>query len=244
MFKALLISGLAIFFSASAQAGEELPAPDPELKKDRGYFYGYSFGGVLRQAGSTDVDFNELIKGLTDALSGQQTRLDQSQQRAVIEEIQKRQDDIRSEAETAQDQVSHQNLANAVSFLDQNKVRPNIVTTASGLQYEVIVAGEGASPTATDKVKVHYRGTFMDGAEFDSSYKRAEPAVFGLNQVIVGWTEAIQLMKVGGKNKLYIHPELGYGPGGRSGIPPNALLIFEVELLDIVAEMDLEQAIQ
>ena len=120
------------------------------------------------------------------------------------------------------------------AFLEKNKNNPNIVTTASGLQYEVLQQGTGANPQATDKVKVHYHGTLLDGTVFDSSVERGEPIEFALNQVIPGWTEGVQLMPVGSKYKFYIPSYLGYGPRAMGKIKPNSLLIFEVELLDII----------
>ena len=121
-----------------------------------------------------------------------------------------------------------------IRFLENNAKRPEVKTTPSGLQYEVIEATLGQKPKATDKVRVHYEGTLTDGTVFDSSYKRGEPITFGLNQVIKGWTEGLQLMSVGSKYKLYIPYELGYGAQGAGGsIPPYATLIFTVELLGI-----------
>lgn len=120
------------------------------------------------------------------------------------------------------------------AFLAQNAQEPGVMTTASGLQYKVITEGSGARPTATDTVTVHYRGTLIDGTEFDSSYSRGEPISFPLNGVIAGWTEGLQLMTVGSKYMLYIPSELGYGAqGAGAAIPPNSTLIFEVELLAI-----------
>lgn len=127
-----------------------------------------------------------------------------------------------------------ENKAKGEAFLAENAKKPNIVTTASGLQYEVLAKGSGtASPSATDKVTVHYRGTTIDGKEFDSSYSRGEPATFPLNHVIKGWTEGVQLMKVGDKFRFYIPSDLAYGAHGAGPIGPYETLIFEVELLKI-----------
>jgi len=121
------------------------------------------------------------------------------------------------------------------AFLAANAKKDGVTTTASGLQYKVIKSGTGASPKASDQVKVHYTGTTIDGKVFDSSVQRGQPAVFGVSQVIPGWTEALQLMKVGDKWQLFIPAKLAYGPQSPSpAIPPNSVLIFEVELLDIV----------
>lgn len=119
-------------------------------------------------------------------------------------------------------------------FLAENKAKEGVMTTVSGLQYEVVKEGTGAKPTASDVVKVHYSGKLLDGTEFDSSYERGEPATFGVGQVIPGWTEGLQLMTVGSKYKFYIPQELGYGAHGTSGIPPFSTLVFDVELIEIV----------
>ncbi len=128
-----------------------------------------------------------------------------------------------------------ENKTAGISFLAANAKKPNIKTTASGLQYEVLTAGKGkVSPKATDNVTVHYKGTTIDGKEFDSSYSRGEPTSFPLNRVIPGWTEGVQLMKEGDKYRFYIPSELAYGERGAGGaIPPNAALIFDVELIKI-----------
>ena len=127
------------------------------------------------------------------------------------------------------------NKAEGEAFLSKNKSAPGVKTTASGLQYKVITEGKGPKPTGSDQVKVHYTGTLLDGTKFDSSYDRGQPAQFALNGVIKGWTEALQLMNVGSKYKLFVPSDLGYGENGTPGpIGPNATLIFEVELLEVV----------
>ncbi len=128
-------------------------------------------------------------------------------------------------------------MAAATAFLAQNKAKEGVTTTASGLQYEVLTAGTGPKPSAEDTVEVHYRGTLVDGTEFDSSYSRGETVTFGVGQVIPGWTEALQLMPKGSKWKLVIPPELAYGAGGAGQvIGPNAALVFEVELIGIPSQ--------
>lgn len=126
-----------------------------------------------------------------------------------------------------------ENKKEGEAFLAKNKERKGVKTTASGLQYEVLQKGKGASPTPSDKVTVHYKGNLIDGSTFDSSYDRGQPATFSVGGVIKGWTEALQLMKIGAKWKLFIPPNLAYGERGRPSIPPNATLIFEVELISI-----------
>ena len=131
--------------------------------------------------------------------------------------------------------ITNKNKTTGEAFLADNAKKPDVVTTASGLQYKVIKEGDGAQPKATDRVIVHYAGTLIDGTLFDSSYKRGKPATFPLNQVIRGWTEAVQLMKVGSKWQLFLPPHLAYGSQGAGGtIGPDATLIFEVELLGIL----------
>ncbi|MGD8385358.1 MAG: FKBP-type peptidyl-prolyl cis-trans isomerase, partial [Lysobacterales bacterium] len=129
--------------------------------------------------------------------------------------------------------VGAKNLAEGQKFLAENKTKPGVKTTASGLQYQVIKMGEGPKPKSTDTVKVNYRGTLLNGTEFDSSYARKEPISFALDRVIPGWTEGLQLMPVGSKFKFFVKPELAYGENGGGPIPPNATLIFDVELLGI-----------
>jgi len=137
----------------------------------------------------------------------------------------------------AGDRESQANLEEGNKFLEENKGREGITVTESGLQYEVLTEGTGAKPTAADQVRVHYHGTLIDGTVFDSSVDRGEPAVFGVGQVIPGWTEALQLMPIGSKWKVYLPSNIAYGERGAGGdIGPNSALIFEVELLEIVAK--------
>jgi len=144
---------------------------------------------------------------------------------------------IRTYLETAGKKEAQKNLEEGNAFLEQNKAREGVTTTESGLQYEVITAGTGEKPTAENQVRVHYHGTLIDGKVFDSSVDRGEPAVFGVNQVIPGWTEALMLMPVGSKWKVYLPSNLAYGEqGAGQDIAPNSVLVFEVELLEIVKE--------
>lgn len=134
-----------------------------------------------------------------------------------------------------QTETAQKNGAEAEKFLATNKTKEGVKTTESGLQYKVLKEGGGAQPKSSDTVTVNYRGTLMDGTEFDSSYKRGQPATFPVSGVIKGWTEALQLMKVGSKLQLFIPATLAYGEQGRPGIPPNSLLIFEVELMNLTS---------
>ncbi|KXJ58106.1 MAG: peptidylprolyl isomerase [Alteromonas sp. Nap_26] len=141
---------------------------------------------------------------------------------------------IRAKQQEMAAQAAEKNVEAGIAYLEENGKRDGVVTTESGLQYEVLTEGTGVSPVATDVVKVHYRGTLLDGTEFDSSYKRGEPAEFPLNRVISGWTEGVQLMKEGAKYRFHIPSELAYGQRSTGSITPNSTLIFDVELLEVV----------
>ena len=144
-----------------------------------------------------------------------------------------------AEQQAAQAALAETNMAAATAFLAENAAKEGVVVTDSGLQYEVVTAGDGPKPGPEDTVEVHYRGTLLDGTEFDSSYARGETVTFGVGQVIPGWTEALQLMPVGSKYKLVIPPELGYGAGGAGQvIGPNAALVFDVELIAIPSQAE------
>jgi len=188
------------------------------------YALGMEIGGQLKDI---QVKLASFYRGVEDVLGNKSTVLNPQQAREIIQaglqRIQaKKGDKARQEGEL---------------FLEKNKKNKGVVVTASGLQYVVERLGKGPKPKAADKVSVHYRGTLVDGKEFDSSYKRGEPISFPLNGVIPGWTEGLQLMPVGSKYRLFIPSQLGYGErGAGSDIPPNAALIFDVELLDIVKD--------
>jgi len=194
------------------------------------YALGADLGENLKRQ-QVEVDYDVFMAGLTDAmLDGDLVKLDQKQRRAVMGSLQQ---SIRDKAK----KEGEVNLKVADEFLAKNKVdNPDVKETPTGLQYRVIKEGEGDSPSQTDRVKVHYAGKLIDGTEFDSSYERGEPTEFGLNQVIKGWTEGLQLMKVGSKYEFFIHPKIAYGSRPRPTIPANSVLIFEVELLDIVTK--------
>ena len=192
------------------------------------YALGADLGENLKRQ-QVEIDYDVFMAGLTDAmLDDELVKLDQKKRRNVMASLQKSiRDKSKKEGET--------NLKIADEFLAKNKQEnPDVKETPTGLQYRVIKEGEGNSPSQTDRVKVHYAGKLIDGTEFDSSYERGEPTEFGLNQVIKGWTEGLQLMKVGSKYEFFIHPKIAYGSRPRPTIPANSVLIFEVELLDIV----------
>ena len=214
----------AITFSINTWA-TELNTDEQKL----GYIIGMDIGKSLRQQGTT-VDLDALIDAISATYKGEDLAMTAEEAAAIRQEyVQKRQE--AQQAESAA--VGVNNLAEGQKFLADNKGKEGVQTTDSGLQYKVLTMGDGAKPAATDTVKVHYRGTLLDGTEFDSSYARNEPISFALNRVIAGWTEGVQLMPIGSKFEFYIAPELAYGEGGGGPIPPNSTLVFEVELLDI-----------
>ncbi len=204
-----------------------------QLKSQRdsvAYSIGVNIGKNLKQQG-VDVDPGVLAKGLRDALTGSGQVLSDSQIQIVMTSFQqqmmaKQQEKMRAEGE--------KNKKLADSWLADNKKKENVVTLPSGLQYKIIKMGTGKKPLDTSTVSVNYRGTLIDGTEFDNSYKRGEPATFPINGVIQGWSEALKLMPVGSKWQLFVPPDLAYGERGMGQvIPPNSALIFEVELLSI-----------
>ena len=192
------------------------------------YSLGADLGENLKRQNVT-IDYDVFMAGLTDGLETGLVKLAQQERRYVMSLLQKK---IREKGKVEGDS----NLKVADEFLANNKAQnPDIKETPTGLQYRVIKEGDGATPDPTQKVKVHYAGRLLDGTEFDSSIERGEPSEFGLNQVIKGWTEGLQLMKVGSKYEFFIHPKIAYGSRGKPSIPPNSVLIFEVELLEIVS---------
>jgi FKBP-type peptidyl-prolyl cis-trans isomerase len=238
-FRVSILLATAIAFLAGVglvQAQQPAPAPAPaaapatpkkpaaaatdaatSAKNASSYSLGVSMGEQLRSSGVTPdaVNSQRLAEGVHDALSGK-VKMSEADQQNIQHLVQG---------------AADANHRAAASFLAANAKKPGVVTTASGLQYQVLTAGSGESPKATDEVTVNYRGTLLDGTEFDSSYKRGQPASFVLGRVIPGWTEGLQLMKPGAKYRLFVPPQLAYDMHSRPPIPPGSLLIFDVELL-------------
>ncbi len=219
---------IALFLAACGKT--EKPAATtaafatPEQKVS--YGIGHNFGTNLGRQPGVTIDREALRAGIEDGLAGAKPKLDEKDLQAAFAVVQQK-------AEAATAELAKANLVKANEYLEQNKKKFGVKTTASGLQYEVIKSGKGPKPKATDKVEVHYHGTLPDGTVFDSSVQRGAPVQFPVTGVIPGWTEALQLMSVGDKWRLTIPPGLAYGPRANGKIPPNSALVFEVELLGI-----------
>ncbi|MDG2019179.1 MAG: FKBP-type peptidyl-prolyl cis-trans isomerase [Porticoccaceae bacterium] len=198
------------------------------------YLMGIENGKGIGSTG-INLDLAAYQQGFADGVAKLESKLDDEEASKVIQEFQKQMMAKRDEMQKAEQESaqleSAANLDEGKAFLAANGAKEGIVTTESGLQYKVITAGTGEKPSVESTVEVHYAGSLLDGTEFDSSIKRGNPVKFGVTQVIPGWTEALQLMPEGSKWELYIPADLGYGAGGQGPIGPNAVLIFEVELL-------------
>jgi len=219
---------LCMVLAVSPVYGEE----KTELKNEKdklSYALGADMGNNLKKF-EVDVNAEMYVKGMKDALSGGSVLLTEQEIKSTIMAMQK---DLQAKQQEKMKSQGEKNKKEGDAFLTENKKKEGVKILPSGLQYKVITEGKGKSPVATDTVTVHYKGTLIDGTEFDSSYKRNEPASFPVNGVIKGWTEALQLMKEGAKWQLFIPANLAYGESGRPSIPANSVLIFEVELIKI-----------
>jgi FKBP-type peptidyl-prolyl cis-trans isomerase len=216
-------------------ATKSAAAPALTTRKQKfSYALGMNLGsglGANLKKQSVDVDSTLVSQGLKDAMSGSKTRLTQEEAQAVLKEVQT---EVQKQQQEKTKEAADKNKTEGDAFLAANKSKDGVVTLPSGLQYKILTAGTGPKPTASDSVKCNYRGTLVNGTEFDSSYKRGQPATFAVGQVIKAWTEALQLMPVGSKWQLFVPASLAYGERGAGAeIGPNATLIFEVELLSI-----------
>jgi len=213
---------------------ESAPLTLETQKEKVSYAVGINLGrGIHKEA--VDVDPEVLARGLRDGLTDAKSQMTDEEVQATLTELQKQ---VTAHQQEVRQQAIEKNKKAGEAFLAANKEKPGVVTLPSGLQYKILQPGTGPKPTASDSVVCNYRGTLVDGTEFDSSFKRGQPATFPVGQVIKGWTEALQLMPVGSKWQLFIPPDLAYGERGTNGGPigPNETLIFEVELVSIQAK--------
>ena len=196
------------------------------------YALGLGIGQQLAQMGASDLNIDDFADAIKDVINGNVLKVPHKDAQTIVQEYFRQQEERINAIRAEQGKTAK---AEGEKFLAENGKKEGVVTLKSGLQYEVLREGNGKKPKATDQVKCHYEGTLINGQVFDSSYKRNEPAVFGLNQVIKGWTEGLQLMQEGAKYRFYIPYILAYGESGAGGsIPPFATLIFDVELLEVM----------
>lgn len=189
------------------------------------YALGLGIGQQLKSMNIENFDIKEFGRSIEDVMAGRDTDMTAREAQVMLSEY----------FQKKEKQQAEENIAKGKAYLEENGKREGVITTKSGLQYEVLTEGTGKSPKATDKVRCHYEGRLTDGSVFDSSYQRGEPADFGLNQVITGWTEGVQLMKEGAKYRFHIPYLLGYGErGAGASIPPYATLVFDVELIKVL----------
>lgn len=226
-FPVTILSLGFLFTCTFCFAGEKLELKDQKDKES--YSLGYQFGQTLKYQG-LDINVEIYKAGIQDALGGKNPSLSQEEIQKTVSALQRR---IVAARQKELKEKSEKNLAEGKAFLEENKKKEGVKTLPSGLQYKVLAEGSGKTPKAADNVTVNYKGTLINGAEFDSSYKRGKPTTFQVNKVIKGWTEALQLMKEGSKWQLFIPAELGYGDRGAGPVPPNSTLIFEVELISV-----------
>ncbi len=225
------IIGLAVAGLAGC-GPQQVRESDLEKQEDRiSYALGHDIGTQLKQQGY-EINREALAQGVKDGLQESVSLLTPEELRAAILAYQNREQEQYADEMKS---VADKNKREGEVFLKENSSKEGVIVLPSGLQYQILQEGTGPQPELTDQVSTHYIGAFMDGTEFNNSYQDGQPAIFPVNRVIPGWTEALQLMKVGAKWKLWIPPELGYGEAGRGEmIPPNSALVFEVELLSIV----------
>jgi len=234
--KLLLITVLSLGVACSLPAADEKPALKDQKEKSS-YSIGMNLGNTFKQSG-VEIDPDMIATAIKDVLAGKKLLLTEQEAKDAMMAFQT---EMRTKQTEKQKALAETNKKDGEKFLAENKakegVKTHTVTLPSGtnaeLQYKIVAAGTGKKPTTNDMVSTHYRGTLIDGTEFDSSYKKGEPASFPVTQVIKGWTEALLMMPVGSKWQLFIPAELAYGERGRPGIPPNSTLLFDIELLSI-----------
>lgn len=196
------------------------------------YALGIGIGSQLAQMGAKDLNIDDFAQAIKDVITGKPLQVDDQEAQQIVQKFFQEQEEKQRAAAIEKAKAARKE---GEDFLAANGKKENVVTLPSGLQYQVLKEGDGKKPKATDKVRCHYEGTLINGTVFDSSYKRGEPAVFPLNQVIAGWTEGLQLMQEGAKYRFFIPYNLAYGErGAGASIPPYAALVFDVELIDVL----------
>jgi len=236
MIRTLRIATLTTIVLVAVPAGSVCAAEMLKLDNETArinYSLGYQIGGDFKRQG-VEMNGAAVIKGIEDALSGAEPLMKPQEMNATLMELKRK---VVTEQRARKREAELQYVAEGKQFREENAAKPGVKTTASGLQYKVIEAGAGKTPTATDQVTVNYRGTLTNGNEFDSSYQRGEPASFRLDNVIKGWTEGLQLVKEGGKIQLVIPPELAYGDRGPLA---HRTLVFDVELISVGGDKPVE----
>lgn len=236
----IMLTGLVL--TGCKESAEAPSAPPVALDTDEqkvSYIMGMNIGSQI-SSDDFELDMDTFTLGISDAFSGAEPRLSEEEVRTTIESFQA---DMAAKQEAEIKKLAEANQKEGEAFLAEKAAAEGVVVLESGLQYKVLEAGTGPKPSPENTVEVHYRGTLIDGTEFDSSYKRGVPAQFGVTQVIPGWTEALQLMPEGSRWELYIPSDLAYGPGGTGGaIGPNQTLVFEVELLQASVSSEADEA--
>jgi FKBP-type peptidyl-prolyl cis-trans isomerase FklB len=223
---------VALAFACVSCGGGEARKTSLDTEIERAsYAYGMDVASSMERSG-LELDVDSFVQGFRDTLTGEDVLLSNQEKMQIMQEYSQK---MREQQMAEMEAQGARNLTEGQEFLEQNGARDEVVTTASGLQYEVIEKGVGPKPGPSSTVSVNYTGTLIDGTKFDSSYDRGQPAQFPLNGVIPGWTEALQLMNVGSKYRIYVPPDLAYGERGAPPvIGPNATLIFDIELMEIV----------
>ena len=232
--KKLFVTLFAASLTLSLLAADETD-PFKSKKEKISYMLGMTYGKQLKQ-NDVDLEYESFLKGLKDSTSGGKTMLTEEQARTIYMEFSQ---ELRAKTMEKQKVEGEKNKKLGETFLAENKKKDGVKTAASGLQYKIETAGTGKIPAPSDTVSCHYRGTLIDGTEFDSSYKRNQPATFPVKGVIPGWTEALQLMPEGSKWMLYLPSTIAYGERGRPNIPANSTLLFDIELIAIKAPGEL-----
>jgi FKBP-type peptidyl-prolyl cis-trans isomerase FkpA len=238
-----LVSGIALASVLLAACGADKKAEEAKLESLESkvsYMFGTNMASQFKQEGF-ELDAAAIALAIKDVQADKESRISEEEMQQVMQDFQAK---AQAKQEAKYKATADENMQKSQAFLTENATKDSVQTTESGLQYKVVTEGEGAKPTTADTVTVHYKGTLIDGTEFDSSYTRGEPVSFPVTGVIAGWTEALQLMSPGAKYELYIPSELAYGPGGTGPIGPNQALIFEVELLSIAAAEKKDTAAQ